>query len=138
MIAHYLKVAVRNLLKYKLQSAISILGLAVGFVCFTLSAFWIEHESTFDHYRKDVERLYMVRTNDGLNEGGIRSQINYPFGNFLLENFPEVEAAAPFHIKKEHIEVNGIYEEVEFSSAEPEWMEMMTACRSGLKSSWHS
>ena len=125
MIAHYLKVAVRNLLKYKLQSAISILGLAVGFVCFTLSAFWIEHESTFDHYRKDVERLYMVRTNDGLNEGGIRSQINYPFGNFLLENFPEVEAAAPFHIKKEHIEVNGIYEEVEFSSAEPEWMEMM-------------
>ena len=125
MITHYLKVAARNLLKYKLQSAISILGLAVGFVCFTLSAFWIEHESTFDHYRRDVDRLYMVRSNDGLKEGGIRSRINYPFGKFLLENFPEVETAAPFEISMEYIEVNGIHEEVLQSSAEPEWMEMM-------------
>lgn len=30
MIKHYLKVAIRNLLKYKAQSVISILGLAVG------------------------------------------------------------------------------------------------------------
>ena len=64
MITHYLKVAVRNLLKYKTQTIISILGLAVGFVCFALSAIWIEYESSFDNYRRDVERLYMVRTND--------------------------------------------------------------------------
>ena len=126
MITHYLKVAFRNLLKYKTQTAISVLGLAVGFVCFALSALWIEHESSFDHYRRDVDRLYMVRANDGLNEGGIQSRINYPFGNFLLENYPEVEAAAPFHIQsQERIEVNGLHETVRFSSAEPEWMDMM-------------
>ena len=126
MITHYLKVAVRNLLKYKTQTIISILGLAVGFVCFALSAIWIEHESSFDHYRKDVERLYMVRTNHGYNEGGIQTHINYPFGNFLLENFPEVEVAAPFYIyPHERIEVNGVHETVRLSSAEPEWMEMM-------------
>ena len=125
MITHYLKVAVRNLLKYKTQSVISILGLAVGFVCFALSALWMEHESTFDNYRRDVEHLYMVRANDGFNEGGITSRINYPFGNFLLETYPEVEKAAPFYISKERIEVNGTHEEVQFSSAEPEWMDMM-------------
>ena len=126
MITHYLKVAFRNLLKYKTQSAISILGLAVGFVCFALSALWIEHESSFDHYRRDVDRLYMVRTNDGNHEGGICSRINYPFGKFLLENYPEVEAAAPFYINpQERIEVNGLHETVRFSSAEPEWMDMM-------------
>ena len=37
MLLHYLKVAVRNLLKYKTQSAISIVGLALGFACFALS-----------------------------------------------------------------------------------------------------
>ena len=126
MITHYLKVAFRNLLKYKTQTVISVLGLAVGFVCFALSALWIEHESTFDHYRLDVDRLYMIRSNDGNKEGGIQSRINYPFGNFLLENYPEVEEAAPFHIyEKERIEVNGMHEVVRFSSAEPEWMEMM-------------
>ena len=38
MITHYLKVAVRNLLKYKTQNFISILGLAVGLFCFYLSS----------------------------------------------------------------------------------------------------
>ena len=125
MITHNLKIALRNLLKYKSQTAISVLGLAVGFVCFSLSALWIEHESTFDHYRQDVDRLYMVRSNDGYNEGGIKSRINYPFGKFLLETYPEVEEAAPFIIRNERIEVNGMHEVIQFSSAEPEWMDMM-------------
>ncbi len=34
MIKHYLKVAFRNLVKYKTQSLVSIIGLAVGFTCF--------------------------------------------------------------------------------------------------------
>ena len=125
MIKHYLKVALRNLLKYKTQSIISILGLAVGFVCFALSAFWIEYESTFDHYRKDVDRLYMVRTNDGLAEGKISSRCTFVFGNYLKENFPEIEIAAPFNIGRKRIEVNGMHEEVMFSSADSVWMNLM-------------
>ena len=35
MILHYLKVALRNLLKYKTHSFISALFLAVGIVCYT-------------------------------------------------------------------------------------------------------
>lgn len=34
MITHYLKVAFRNLVKYKTQTLISIIGLSVGFTCF--------------------------------------------------------------------------------------------------------
>ena len=34
MILYFLKVAWRNLLKYKAQSVISILGLAIGFMAF--------------------------------------------------------------------------------------------------------
>ena len=36
MIRHYLKVAFRNLLKYKTQNIISIIGLAVGLLCFCI------------------------------------------------------------------------------------------------------
>ena len=32
MIHHYLKIAFRNLLKYKTQSVISIIGLAIGWI----------------------------------------------------------------------------------------------------------
>lgn len=41
MILHYLKVAVRNLMRYKVHSLISALCLAVGIVCYTLVAYWI-------------------------------------------------------------------------------------------------
>ena len=46
MIKHYLKVAFRNLIKYKTQSLVSIIGLAVGFTCFALSVLWIRYESS--------------------------------------------------------------------------------------------
>ena len=50
MIKHYLKVAFRNLMKYKPQSFVSIIGLAVGFTCFALSVLWIHYEMTYDNF----------------------------------------------------------------------------------------
>ena len=37
MVLHHLKVAVRNLLKYKLQTVISVLSIAIGIVTLALS-----------------------------------------------------------------------------------------------------
>ena len=34
ILQHYIKIAFRNLAKYKVQSAISIVGLAIGLICF--------------------------------------------------------------------------------------------------------
>ena len=69
MIIHYLKIAFRNLLKYKTQTAISILGLAVGFVCFTLSTLWVNYEMTYDSFHPDAERIYLVSTDDEVSAG---------------------------------------------------------------------
>ena len=35
MIRHYITIASRNFIKYKLQTLISVIGLAIGLVCFT-------------------------------------------------------------------------------------------------------
>ena len=53
MITHYLKVAFRNLVKYKTQTLISIIGLSVGFTCFALSVLWIRYEMTYDIFMKE-------------------------------------------------------------------------------------
>ena len=60
MIKHYLKVAFRNLVKYKTQSLVSIIGLAVGFTCFALSVLWIRYEMTYDTFHNGADRIYMV------------------------------------------------------------------------------
>lgn len=58
MLYHYIKIAFRNLLKYKLQSFICIVGLAIGFTSFALSSLWIRYELTYDTFRKDADRIY--------------------------------------------------------------------------------
>jgi hypothetical protein len=59
MIKHYLKVAFRNLIKYKTQSLVSIIGLAVGFTCFALSVLWIRYEMTYDNFHDIVILLFI-------------------------------------------------------------------------------
>lgn len=60
MIYHYLKIAFRNLIKYKTQSIVSIVGLAIGFTCFALSVLWIRYEMTYDDFHEGSERIYLA------------------------------------------------------------------------------
>ena len=125
MITHDLKVAIRNLLKYKVQTGISMLGLAAGFVCFVLSAFWIHYERTYDQFRKDADRLYLVRVNDGFAEGRITWRVPVPLGPYLKEHFPEIESFAYFYSFEYRVKVEGRYEKAFFSSADSAWVQMM-------------
>lgn len=56
MIQHYLKIALRNLLKYKTQNIISVIGLAVGLLCFSIcmycSRFIEDKDRCFDNYKR--------------------------------------------------------------------------------------
>ena len=101
MIKHYLKVAFRNLMKYKMQSFVSIIGLAVGFTCFALSALWIRYEMTYDNFHKGSDRIYMVRAHYA-NEPGTSKFTPYPLMEYLQDKMPEIEAATaftPHHVK---------------------------------------
>lgn len=59
MLLHYLKVALRNLLKYPTQSMISMIGLSVGMLCFSIcfycSRFIESTDTSFQHYKRLAE-----------------------------------------------------------------------------------
>lgn len=93
MLQHYFKLAVRNLLKYKSQSIISIVGLAVGFTCFALATLWIRYEQTYDTFHDGADRIYMVRITSDMYNDGLSQITPYPLAAFMKETFPEVEAA---------------------------------------------
>lgn len=93
MLYHYIKIAFRNLRKYRLQSVISILGLAIGFTCFALSSLWIRYELTYDTFREGVDRMYYVRAESETDDQGVSSVTPYPLSSYLKETFPEVEEA---------------------------------------------
>lgn len=67
MIKYYFKVAFRNLLKYKMQNIISVIGLAVGLLCFSVCMYCSRFVETTNHcfsnYTRIVElSLYDNRT----------------------------------------------------------------------------
>ena len=94
MIKNYLKIAFRNLTKYKFISFINLFGLAVGLTCCLLITTYILNELSYDRYNKNAENIYRV-TRDFNNEDGVvslrLSTISPPFGYYLPNDFPEIQ-----------------------------------------------
>lgn len=57
MIIHYLKIAWRNLMKYKVQSVISIIGLAVCLLCFSICLYICRFVLSVDQCFENKERI---------------------------------------------------------------------------------
>ncbi len=90
MIRFKLKLAMRNLLKNKLYSALIIGGFSVGFTaCILIGLFYnAEHnvDKHFAHY-KNIFRLYDAKTQ--------KSGLDYKLNAALTENYPDIEKACP-------------------------------------------
>lgn len=104
MIYHYLKVAVRNLVKYKTQSVISIVGLAIGLACFVLSAFWVRYEMTFDTFHRDAERMYLVGVDISTWGKQYENNIPYAFGAHYQQICPEIEDWCMFSYRESPVQ----------------------------------
>ncbi|MDR1004308.1 MAG: ABC transporter permease [Prevotellaceae bacterium] len=102
MIYHYLTLAFRNLWKYKMQSIISIGGLAVGFACFALSSLWIRYETGYDRSLHAVSRTYLLYSENAFVALGKYSNRNSALAApALLRAYPEVEAACGYDLRNE-------------------------------------
>src|SRR4028118_378791 len=60
MIKHYVKVALRNLVKQKGLSFINIIGLSIGLACFILFMLFGINEFSYDRFHKNAAHIYRV------------------------------------------------------------------------------
>ena len=95
MITHYLKIAFRNMWKFKSQTLISVLGLAVGFTCFALATLWLRYEMSYDNFHKNAKQMYVVYKPSSFSLSGMSRSTNYPLAALLKETFPEIADAIP-------------------------------------------
>jgi hypothetical protein len=114
MIKHYLKVAFRNMWKYKKQTLVSVVGLAVGFVCFAMATLWIRYEMTYDSFHKNADRMYCINREDDYNGMMITSFITpYPMGKYLKSTFPEIVNATTVRLEN----LDFTYQEINHQAA---------------------
>lgn len=96
MLINHINIAIRNLLKHKGSSLISVLGLSIGMAVFLLIAQYVHFEKSYEDFIPQSDQIYRVTLEQYLNdELQIESAENYPgVGPALKKEFPEVEAYA--------------------------------------------
>ena len=87
MFTHYLKIAFRNLWKYKMQSAVNIFGLAFGVTCFVFGLFWIRYETSYNGFFPNAGRMYVMAEKNDMMDFPIMSLSNMD----MLKQIPEFE-----------------------------------------------
>ena len=98
MIEHNLTLAWRQLVKYRLQSAVSIVSLAIGFACFALASMWIKYETTYDAFHRDADKLYfLVKDHSEWGKAGdILENVHTVFCDTVYKHCPEIVESALF------------------------------------------
>lgn len=94
MLRNYLKVALRNLMKYRFISFINLFGLTVGLTCCLLILSYILNELSYDQYKSSknlyrVERTFMNPTDKKVSLE--LSAIAPPFARLLINDFKEIK-----------------------------------------------
>jgi putative ABC transport system permease protein len=97
MLLNYLKIAFRNLRRYKSISFINLFGLTVGLTaCLVILSYYLD-EKSYDRHHRNAENIYRVAVNWKWNGGSINSAaVSGPMAPLLTQNFPEVEKATRF------------------------------------------
>ncbi len=104
MLQNYVKIAIRNLLKNRVNSVINISGLTIGLTAFILICLYIRYELSYDDHFKDAHQIYRVAQihKGDVYKGSDRSAVSpAPLGPTMKEEFPEIEATTTLHIQEQ-------------------------------------
>jgi ABC-type antimicrobial peptide transport system permease subunit len=97
MFKNYMKVACRNITRYKGFSFINITGLAVGMACCILIFLWIRDEQSYDQFHENGENLYIVATHIKYgSRTATSSGTPSALGPALKNEYPEVVNSVRF------------------------------------------
>lgn len=97
MLKKYIKIAIRNLNRNKVFSAINIVGLALGLATCLLILIYVVDELGYDRYNKNYDRIYRIDAD--LSFGGAEvNQVMVPdgLGPTMKKEFPEVSQYVRF------------------------------------------
>ena len=119
MVKNYLKIAIRNLIKQKSWTVISLFSLVVGITCFILLMLYARYELSYDSFFKHSDRIFLLGQylpdwkHGGSNYFASTSGIVAPT---LREEFPDVayavrtkEVESPLIYREKSIVGRGLY-----------------------------
>jgi|JI7StandDraft_1071085.scaffolds.fasta_scaffold00844_9 putative ABC transport system permease protein len=98
MLKNLFKIALRNIFKDKVYSAINILGLTIGITCSMFLFMYILDELSYDRYHANANNIYRIVSNIKEPDNAFTWAIaQVPMAQELRNNYPEVKNAVRFY-----------------------------------------
>ena len=88
----FLKLMIRNILKFRMYSALNIVGLSIGLVSVLFIFMWIFNESNYDKFNTNYSNIYQI--NFKTKEGDRWDGSPAPLAPAIADRVPEVQATA--------------------------------------------
>lgn len=123
MIINYYKTGIRNILKYKVFSAINIFGLATGMAVCMLIMVMFSDQKQYDQFHTKKERIYRILTAKPNARMGMRSAVtSAPLAQTLKNDYPLIEESTRLNLgiggdatyNKKTIELRGYFADKSF------------------------
>ncbi|ODS35246.1 MAG: hypothetical protein A7315_01990 [Candidatus Altiarchaeales archaeon WOR_SM1_79] len=91
MFKNYLKIAFRNIIKYKSYSALNVIGLSVGMACFILILSYVQNELSYDRFHEKRDQIYrLMRIEKIEGKTGENNGMPAPLAPALVNDFHEI------------------------------------------------
>ncbi len=127
MFRNYLKVALRSVMKQKIYSLITVIGLAIGITCCLLIMLYVKQEFSYDRFHPNADKVYrighkLIRP----QRTSISASIPTPVAPALKEEYPEIEHITRIYFDSQVLFEYGekqIYEE-DVIYADPEFFQV--------------
>jgi len=129
MFRNYLNVALRNIVKQKIYSLITVIGLVIGISCCLLILLYIKQEFSYDRFYPNADKIYrigheLIRP----QRTSISASTPTPVAPALKQEYPEIEHITRIYFdsqvlfeygEKQIYEENVIYADPEFFQVFP-------------------
>jgi putative ABC transport system permease protein len=112
MLKNQIKIAFRNLLRYRNYSAINIIGLTLGLCSVLLIVVYVAHELSYDRFHPEAERIYRVSETVPLGDNvKVIASTTAALAPQLRNDYPELENVT-FFSRPQSTDI--VYEEKKF------------------------
>ena len=101
MFINYVKIAFRNMWKYKTQSLTCIFGLGFGIACFVPAFYWMCYETSYDSFYPEANYIYRIYAVEK-QSGKVNKGVSRILEKKLHEQFPTVDASVAFMTGQEN------------------------------------
>jgi ABC-type antimicrobial peptide transport system permease subunit len=136
MLKNYFKIALRNLIRYKVYSFINIFGLVIGMACAILILLWVQDEVSYDNFHKQANNICKIYVKIILSNKTVTTDHTFAaVASDLKATYPEILNSAKvteineFILKATGVDnqnQNAVFSEKKGMAADPSFLQIFS------------